>query len=166
MHHQEIHAMGFALSDLQLTSPAFEHHGKIPRKHTGEGEDVSPPLSWTKAPEGTRSFAVICHDPDAPLVKPASYGFVHWVLYGIPASATGLPEGVEGHTAGVNDFGNSGYGGPMPPPGHGGHHYYFWLLALNAAPKLAAGLSMWQLLEKIEPNVIGMNRLVGTYSRK
>jgi Raf kinase inhibitor-like YbhB/YbcL family protein len=158
--------MGFALSDLQLTSPAFEHHGKIPRKHSGEGEDVSPPLSWTNVPDGTRSFAVICHDPDAPLVKPAAYGFVHWVLYGIPASATALPEAVKGHTAGVNDFGNSGYGGPMPPPGHGGHHYYFWLLALDTAPKLSAGLSMWDLLEKIEPNVIGMNRLVGTYSRK
>lgn len=158
--------MGFALSDLQLTSPAFEHHGKIPRKHTGEGEDVSPPLSWTNAPDGARSFAVICHDPDAPLVKPASYGFVHWVLYGIPASATGLPEDVKGHTAGVNDFGKSGYGGPMPPPGHGGHHYYFWLLALDTAPTLAAGLSMWDLLAKIEPNVIGMNRLVGTYSRR
>ncbi|MGH8193752.1 MAG: YbhB/YbcL family Raf kinase inhibitor-like protein [Woeseiaceae bacterium] len=158
--------MGFALSEMKLRSSVFDHHGRIPRKHTGEGEDVSPSLSWSNVPAGTRSFAVICHDPDAPLVRPAGYGFVHWVLYGIPASATGLAEGVRDHTAGVNDFDRSGYGGPMPPPGHGTHHYYFWLLALDAAPDLAAGLSMWALLEKIEPHVLGMNRLVGTYSRK
>jgi hypothetical protein len=87
------------------------------------------------------------------------------VLYGIPASATGLPEGVEDYTPGVNDFDRRGYGGPMPPKGHGIHHYFFWLLALDAAIKHGPGLSLWELLEKIEPHVIGMNRLVGTYSR-
>jgi hypothetical protein len=157
--------MGFALSDLNLRSSAFEHRGSIPRKHTGEGEDVSPPLSWSNVPNGTRSFALICHDPDAPLVSPGTYGFVHWVLYGIPASATGLPEGVQDYTPGVNDFDRRGYGGPMPPKGHGIHHYFFWLLALDAAIKHGPGLSLWELLEKIEPQVIGMNRLVGTYSR-
>ena len=85
--------MGFALSDMTLTSSAFEDGGPIPTRHTGEGEDVSPAFSWTEAPEGTRSFALICHDPDAPLVSPGTYGFVHWVLYGIPGSATELPEG-------------------------------------------------------------------------
>jgi Raf kinase inhibitor-like YbhB/YbcL family protein len=159
--------MGFAPSEMTLSSPAFQHHGKIPKKHTGEGEDVSPALSWSKAPAGTKSFALVCHDPDAPLVSkgPGTYGFVHWVLYGIPGSVSELPEGVRAYTAGTNNFGKTGYGGPMPPPGHGTHHYYFWLMALNADPKLEPGLTMWQLFERIEAHVIGMNRLVGTYSR-
>jgi Raf kinase inhibitor-like YbhB/YbcL family protein len=158
--------MGFALSNMQLSSSAFANGGAIPRKFTGEAKDMSPALSWADAPRGTKSFALICHDPDAPLVKPGTYGFVHWVLYGIPGSVSELSEGVDGYVAGVNDFGNAGYGGPMPPPGHGTHHYFFWLLALDAEPDLPAGLTMWQLLERIETSVIGMNRLVGTYSRK
>ena len=158
--------MGFALSDMQLSSPAFADGGAIPAKHTGEGVDVSPELAWRGAPQGTRGFAVICHDPDAPLVTSnGTYGFVHWVLYNIPASAKGLPEGVQEHTAGRNDFGKTGYGGPMPPPGHGPHRYYFWVLALDTEAQLEAGLTLWQLLERVEPNVIGMNRLVGTYQR-
>lgn len=157
--------MGFALSEMTLTSTAFEHGGAIPRKHTGEGEDVSPPLAWSKVPDGTRSFALVCHDPDAPLVSPGTYGFVHWVLYGIPGTVTELPEDVGDYTLGTNNFGTNTYGGPMPPPGHGTHHYFFWLLALDADPGLPPGLSMWELLEKIEPNVLGMNRLVGTYAR-
>jgi Raf kinase inhibitor-like YbhB/YbcL family protein len=157
--------MGFALSDMQLKSAAFTNGGAIPKKFTGEAEDVSPALAWSGAPKGTKSFAVICHDPDAPLVKPGTYGFVHWVLYGIPGSVTSLVEGDGGYVQGVNDFGNSGYGGPMPPPGHGTHHYFFWVLALDAELALPAGLTLWELLERVEPNLIGMNRLVGTYSR-
>jgi Raf kinase inhibitor-like YbhB/YbcL family protein len=157
--------MGFALSDMQLTSPAFGQGGPIPTRHTGEAQDLSPELAWSNVPEGTKSFAIICHDPDAPLVKPGTYGFVHWVLYGIPASVSELPEGAEEYVQGVNDFGTAGYGGPMPPPGHGRHHYFFWLLALDTDDELPTGLSMWELLEKIEANLIGMNRLVGTYAR-
>jgi len=157
--------MGFALSDLKLSSTAFDDGGPIPARHTGEGEDVSPEMSWSGLPEGARSLALICHDPDAPLVSPGNYGFVHWVLYGIPASADGLPEGVTDYVQGVNNFGNAGYGGPMPPEGHGIHHYYFWLLALDSEPDLEPGLTMWDLLDRIEPSVIGMNRLIGTYSR-
>ena len=157
--------MGFALSDMTLTSSAFEQGGRIPTKHTGEAEDVSPALAWSNVPEGTQSFALICHDPDAPLVKPGAYGFVHWVLYDIPGDVRELAEGFDGGTLGVNDFGNAAYGGPAPPPGHGTHHYFFWLLALDAEPELPAGLEMWQLLKGIEPHVIGMNRLMGTYSR-
>lgn len=157
--------MGFALSTMQLTSPAFAAGGAIPRTHTGEGEDVSPALAFRDVPAGTQSLAVICHDPDAPLVTPGHYGFVHWVLYGIPASTRELAEGTTDFVAGTNDFGNEGYGGPMPPEGHGPHHYFFWVLALDAAPKLPAGLDLWTLLEKIEPHVLGMNRLVGTYRR-
>lgn len=158
--------MGFALSDMQLTSTAFGAGAAIPKKHTGEGEDVSPALSWSGAPEGTRAFAIVCHDPDAPLVGPGgTYGFVHWVLYNIPASINSLAEGDAGYTTGKNDFGNTGYGGPMPPNGHGTHQYYFWVLALSDDTELDAGLSLWELLAKVEPNLIGMNRLIGTYKR-
>lgn len=157
--------MGFALSDMQLSSSAFTNGGAIPSKHTGEGDDVSPELSWTNAPENTQSFAIVCHDPDAPLLKPTGYGYVHWVLYGIPGDVSALPEDNSSFTQGQNDFGTTGYGGPMPPPGHGVHNYFFWVLALDSSPDLPAGLTMLELFEAIEPNVIGMNRLVGTYQR-
>lgn len=159
--------MGFALSDMSLTSSAFKAGGAIPAKYTGEGEDVSPALSWSDAPDGTKSFAVICHDPDAPLVTPiGTYGFVHWVLYNIPAPVTSLDEATSNHTSGKSDFGKEGYGGPMPPNGHGPHQYYFWVLALNEELNLEAGLGLWDLLKRVEANVIGMNRLVGVYERK
>lgn len=158
--------MGFALSDMQLTSTAFAQGGSIPKQHTGEDVDTSPALSWSNAPEGTKAFAVICHDPDAPLVSPGgTYGYVHWVLYNIPANVTSLDEGSTGFTNGKTDFGTEIYGGPMPPNGHGTHHYYYWVLALNEQVELEPGLTMWQLLERVEPNLIGMNRLVGTYER-
>lgn len=157
--------MGFALSDMTLASSAFEQRGSIPGKYSGEGEDISPPLAWSNAPDGTESFAVICHDPDAPLVTPGAYGFVHWVLYNIPGSVAQLVEGDDNYTSGANNFGQNGYGGPMPPEGHGIHHYFFWILALDSERVLPPGLSMEQLLREIEPHVIGMNRLVGTYSR-
>ncbi len=158
--------MGFALSDMQLMSSAFAHGENIPAKHTGEGQDTSPALAWRNEPDGVNAFAVICHDPDAPLLSPAgTYGFVHWVLYNIPGTVSEIAEGSQAFTNGLNDFGNESYGGPMPPNGHGEHQYYFWLLALNEAIDLKAGLTMWQLLKHIEPHVIGMNRLVGTYQR-
>ena len=157
--------MGFALSTMQLTSPAFESGGTIPKKHTGEGDDVSPALAWADAPDATQSFAIVCHDPDAPLVTPGRYGFVHWVLYDIPASVSELAEGSGDFVQGKSDFGKQGYAGPMPPEGHGTHNYYFWLLALDQALDLEPNLSMWDLLEKVEPHVIGMNRLVGAYKR-
>lgn len=158
--------MGFALSSMQLNSTAFMPGGAIPARHTGEGADVSPPLQWRGVPDGTRSFAVICHDPDAPLVSAGgAYGFVHWVLYNIPGNVRQLAEGCTGHTSGSSDFGRPGYGGPMPPPGHGLHHYYFWVLALKEPTSLPPGLSLPQLLQAVEPLVIGMNRLVGTYRR-
>ncbi len=157
--------MGFALSKLQLKSLAFESRVEIPKKYTGEDKDISPPLEWTNVPEGTSSFAIICHDPDAPLVSQGTYGFVHWVLYNIPGSVSSLPEGTKDYTEGVNDAQKEGYMGPMPPEGHDTHHYFFWLLALSEELNLEAGLTLWQLLERIEPYVIGMNRLVGIYER-
>lgn len=157
--------MGFAICDMRLTSSSFEDGARIPTRHAGDGDDVSPPLSWTDPPAGTKAFALICHDPDAPLIKPGTYGFVHWVLYDIPGTADTLPENVGGYTCGVNDFGKQEYGGPMPPEGHGTHRYFFWLFALKSMPKCPPGLTMWELLGKIEPEVLGMNRLMGTYSR-
>ena len=158
--------MGFALSEMQVKSDAFEQDGMIPSRFTGEGEDVSPALSWVTPPEDTKAFAVICHDPDAPLVSSqGTYGFVHWVLYNIPGDVSHLDEATGLYTQGVSDFGNAGYNGPMPPNGHGLHRYYFWILALDEAVEIEPGFTMWQLLEKIEPNLIGMNRLTGRYSR-
>jgi Raf kinase inhibitor-like YbhB/YbcL family protein len=148
------------VKDLKLRSPAFKHHERIPEKHTGDGEDVSPPLEWTGAPEGTQAFAVVVHDPDAPLVD----GFTHWVAYGIAGDETALPEGGGDVTAGTNSFGNTGYGGPAPPPDHGTHHYYFWVYALDDDLDLEPGLDRRALLEQIEDHVIEQARLVGTYS--
>lgn len=158
--------MPFALSEMILTSSAFGEGEPIPERHTGEGEDVSPPLSWQGAPSTTQSFAVFCLDPDAPLISAnGNYGFVHWVLYNLPASTTSLAEGSSEGTSGHTSVGKAGYGGPMPPEGHGVHRYYFCVLALDADPKLDPDLTLWQLLQTVEPHVIGMNRLVGTYQR-
>jgi len=158
--------MGFALSEMTVTSHAFSHGGIIPKKHTQEGENTSPALAWSGAPEDTRAFAVVCHDPDAPLVTPGGhYGFVHWALYGIPGSEGALPEGVKDFTRGKNETGELGYTGPMPPKGHGVHNYFFWVMALKEPVELPQGLSMWELFAEIEPHVLGMNRLLGVYER-
>ncbi len=157
--------MAFALSDMQLTSTAFGGGGRIPKKHTGEDIDVSPALAWSGAPEGTRSFAIICHDPDAPLVAEGTYGYTHWVLYNIPATITNLTEGDPRFMQGNRGNGQPGYMGPMPPPGHGPHHYYFWVLAMSSEPNLPEGLTISGLLEEVEPTLLGMNRLIGEYSR-
>lgn len=157
--------MGFALSPMKLKSSTFDPNSPIPKRCSMEGQNLSPQLKWSGVPEGTKSFALICHDPDAPLASPGSYGFVHWVLYNLPASLTELAEGAATGTDGVSDFGKPGYGGPMPPPGHGIHHYFFIVMALDAELNLEPGLSLWELMAKIEPHVIGMNRLMGTYQR-
>ena len=157
--------MGFALSPMKLRSNTFDPNGFIPKRCSKEGENLSPHLKWTGAPEEAKSFAIICHDPDAPLASPGSYGFVHWVLYNLPASISELAEGDKAGTDGMSDFGEAGYGGPLPPPGHGLHHYFFVLMALDADLNLEPGLTLWQLMAKIEPHVIAMNRLTGTYQR-
>ena len=147
------------VADLKVSSEAFEDHGRIPERHTSDGEDVSPAVSWSGAPEGTKSFALVVHDPDAPLVD----GFTHWVLYNIPAETTELEEGSHAGTAGQNSAGNAGYNGPAPPPGHGPHHYFFWVYALDDELDLPEGLDRQSLLERIEDHVIEQARLVGLY---
>lgn len=147
---------------IGVSSPAFEAGGTIPRRHTGEGEDVSPPLEWSGLPEGTRELALICDDPDAPMPEP----FVHWVLYKIPANKSGLSEGsAEGALEGRNSFGKVGYGGPMPPEGHGTHHYHFKVYALETQLDATPGLSKDQLLAAMEGHVLAEGELVGTYER-
>jgi len=116
---------------MQIRSSAFADGGAIPRRFTCEGDDVSPRLHWSDAPAGTRSFVLLCDDPDAPAGT-----WHHWAAYDIPPDRATLPEGA-GQQAGkemkqaISDFGRPGYGGPCPPRGHGPHHYHFRLLALS-----------------------------------
>ncbi len=158
---------------IELSSVAFSNGGPIPRRRTGEGEDLSPRLAWSGLPEGTRELALICDDPDAPTPEP----WVHWVLYKIPADTTGLPEGVPkdkrlqlpaGALQGKNSWtaGQTiGYRGPMPPVGHGVHRYYFRLYALNTKLAAESGLSKTALLNAMSRYVLGEGRLMGTYQR-
>jgi Raf kinase inhibitor-like YbhB/YbcL family protein len=114
---------------MRLIADAFEDGGDVPRRFTCDGANVSPALHWSGAPADTRSFALLCDDPDAP-----SGVWRHWGVYDLPAMLTGLPESVapDAFAQGVNDFHRVGYGGPCPPHGHGVHHYRFKLLALSA----------------------------------
>src|SRR5262245_41575250 len=122
---------------FRLQSPAFESGAAIPRKHTGDGEDISPALSWSDLPPGTQELALIVDDPDAPTPEP----WVHWVMYRIPISASQLPERIPpaqrvpqpaGAVQGRNTWPNGlGYRGPAPPKGHGVHRYFFRLYALD-----------------------------------
>lgn len=148
---------------MKLTSTAFKAGDAIPRKYSGEGEDISPPLAWTGAPEGAREFALVCDDPDAPTPKP----WVHWVVYRLPAGTTALAEGDPGGALeGRNDFGRTGYGGPMPPKGHGTHRYHFRIYALDAPLALEAGATKEELLAAMKGHVLAEGELVGTYKRR
>jgi Raf kinase inhibitor-like YbhB/YbcL family protein len=151
------------LGNFKVTSPAFGPGGRMDKKYGGDSGNMSPPLEWSGVPKGTKEFALICHDPDAPLPR----GFTHWVVYGIPASVTKLAEGQgpDIFTAGVNDTGKPGYMGPYPPSGHGVHHYYFWVYALDEALRLEAGLNRDRLLDAISNHILEQARIVGTYER-
>jgi Raf kinase inhibitor-like YbhB/YbcL family protein len=147
---------------ITLTSAAFAANAVIPQKYTGEGEDISPPLSWSGIPQGTKALARICEDPDAPQPTP----WVHWVAYNIPPTQTGLPENAQDRLVqGRNDFGKSGYGGPMPPQGHGVHHYHFRLCAVDAPMEAGPGLTKDQLLDAMRGHILAEGELVGTYER-
>jgi Raf kinase inhibitor-like YbhB/YbcL family protein len=148
------------MPDFELTSPAFNEGQPIPRKHSCDGENVSPALNWGLVPDGTRSLALILHDPDAP-----SGDFVHWVAWGIDPGAGGLDEGAHPPGEGVNGFGENGYGGPCPPPGHGAHRYFHELFALDTELDLPEGASREQLEDAIDGHVLGGAELIGTYER-
>ena len=150
---------------MELTSTAFGDGGEIPRAHSRDGGDASPPLSWSGAPEGTKAFALVCDDPDAPRATP----WVHWVLADLPASATNLPSAAHGPSkegvVGRNDFGELGYGGPAPPRGHGTHHYHFRLYALDRRLGVARGITKDELLRAMKGRVLAEAELTGTYRR-
>jgi Raf kinase inhibitor-like YbhB/YbcL family protein len=150
-------------SVVKLTSPSFRAGAPIPKRHAKEGDDLSPPLAWSDVPDGTHEFALICDDPDAPRAEP----WVHWVLFKIPPTRTSLDEGDRSAgTAGKNDFGDVGWGGPQPPKGHGVHHYHFRLYALGAPVELSAGITKGALLSAMKGNVLAEAELVGTYEKK
>jgi Raf kinase inhibitor-like YbhB/YbcL family protein len=151
---------------FSLRSAAFDSGTAIPKAHTCDGPDVSPPLRWDDPPPGTRGFALVCEDPDAPAGI-----WTHWVIYGIPAALRQLPEGVpaqaslaDGSAQGKNDFGRLGYGGPCPPRGRP-HRYFFRLYALDQALAPAPGLSRSGLLQAVKGHVLGQAQLHGAYGR-
>ena len=152
---------------IQVTSAAFEGGGTIPATYTCDGADTSPALAWTRVPAGTVSFALIVDDPDAP-----SGTFTHWVLFNLPAQATGLPRDVprqpaldDGARQGTNSFRKVGYGGPCPPRGHGAHRYYFKLYALDAMLDLESGASKEDLTAAMDGHVLAEGELMGRYAR-
>ncbi|HXF66185.1 MAG TPA: YbhB/YbcL family Raf kinase inhibitor-like protein [Burkholderiales bacterium] len=154
---------------LQLVSPAFAHNGEIPRRYTCQGEDISVPLAWSGAPAGTRSFALIVDDPDAPDPKAPRMTWVHWVLYNIPPEATGLAEGVRsselprGTREGLNDWKRTGYGGPCPPVGR--HRYFHKLYALDTVLPEMENPTKAELEQAMRGHILEKAELVGTYQK-
>ena len=171
-----------AAAKLAVSSTAFKNGEAIPADYTADGRNVSPPLTWSGAPSGTREFALILDDPDAPTPQP----FVHWVIYKIPGSAAGLPEampmggtvkgtGVAGALQGLTGFAlyargggpppQPGYRGPAPPSGKP-HHYTFKVYALNTPLDAKEGMTKDELLKAMEGTIIGKGEIVGLYERK
>ncbi len=165
-----------AAGAFSLSSSAFKNNAAIPAKYSFNamgctGENVSPPLEWKNAPAGTKSFALMVHDPDAP----TGSGWWHWVVYNIPAGTTSLPEGAgdaagkglpAGAVQGNTDFGKPGYGGPCPPPGSGKHHYNFTLFALKVDKiEVPPGASPAMIGFNAKANAIASAKLTGIFSR-
>ncbi|HUV65588.1 MAG TPA: YbhB/YbcL family Raf kinase inhibitor-like protein [Sedimentisphaerales bacterium] len=151
--------------EIELTSSAFKEGGMIPAKYTCDDEDVSPPLQWGEVPEGTKSIALICDDPDAPMGT-----WVHWVLFNLPGATTSLAEKVptdktlaNGARQGTNDFHKIGYGGPCPPGGT--HRYFFKIYALDTQLDLQAGANKQQLLKAMQGHILAEGQLMGRYKR-
>ncbi len=151
---------------MQITSPAFSEGGLIPSKYTCDGQDISPPLKWKDVPAGTKSLALICDDPDAPIGT-----WVHWVAYNIPLEMTHLDEEIQsekelksGMRQGNNDWSSIGYGGPCPPGGT--HRYYFKLYALDTTLDLKPGATKAQLLKAMEGHILAEGHLMGKYNRR
>ena len=152
--------------ELEIKNFAFSEGEKIPLKYTCEGENISPPLSWSKLPQGTEVLAIIMDDPDAP-----GRVFTHWVLFNLPGDTGELPEAIppkdklpRGALQGKNDFGKIGYGGPCPPPGSP-HHYRFTLYALDQPLKLKPGASRAQVLDAMKGHILASGKLTGIYQR-
>lgn len=157
---------------MNLSSPAFDENATIPREHTGEGADTSPPLNVSAVPDGAETLALIADDPDAPREKP----WVHWLIWDMPAAADTIPEGYppsgdgkafDQAKQGTNSFSNENqrYRGPYPPEGHGEHRYRFTLFALDTTLGLEAGANRTQLEDAMDGHVIEQDRYVGVYKR-
>ena len=153
--------------NIQLASSAFTEGAAIPRKHTCDDRDASPPLRWSGVPEHAKTLALICDDPDAPAGI-----WVHWVLYNVPATVTELPEGVlatevvlGGAKQGVNDFQRIGYGGPCPPRGKP-HRYYFRLYALDAELSLKPRATKRDVVNAMQGHILAEGQLIGAYQRR
>jgi len=162
---------------IKLTSTAFKNGKAIPVKYTADGQDTSPALAWTDFPAGTKTFALICDDPDAP-----GDTWVHWVVYNIPATVSELPEGVpnqkvldngpselpfgrSGAQQGMSDFKRPGYGGPAPPSGT--HRYFFKLYALDTTLQLEPKTTTKNvLINAMQGHIIGKGQLIGTYRHR
>jgi Raf kinase inhibitor-like YbhB/YbcL family protein len=161
-------AMSDLTAGISVTSETFTAGGPLPlsaaHSYAG-GDDQSPQLSWTPGPDGTKSYAVTCYDPDAP----TDIGFVHWVLFDIPATTTSLPAGAGGTPEGgaiegYTDWGQSGWGGAAPPAGHGPHHYHFTVWALDVEQTgLDASATYAFFRFNTQPHVLGRGEIVGTY---
>lgn len=150
---------------MQLVSQAFEVGGMIPVRYTCDGPDVSPPLRWMDPPPGTKSFALIADDPDAPVGT-----WVHWVLWNIPATATGLEENLpktaslpNGVQQGTTDFRRIGYGGPCPPSGT--HRYFFKLYALDAPLALSSSAMKADVEAAMQGHILAAAELIGLYGK-
>lgn len=149
---------------MQITSAAFKDGEKIPRKYAKDGENVSPPLSWSDVPDGARELLLICDDPDAPSSEP----FVHWLVYGLSPRRDGIPEGGLGDgeiQLGVNSQDEAAYMGPAPPKGDPPHHYHFRLYALDEETDLPQGVSRTALQEAMAGRVLAQSELEGVYQR-
>lgn len=156
--------------NMTMCSDGFGEGQTIPRRYGEDGEDVSPPLTWSGEPAGTLELALIVDDPDAPSPKP----WVHWILYKIPPEVHALPEGVAqspslksapGAKQGKNSWGGVGYRGPAPPRGHGMHHYHFHLYALDSPMQTAKAMDKEGLLREMQGHILAQTELVGTYER-
>lgn len=162
---------------MQLTSSAFEDGGRLDAVYTVEGNDLSPPLTWSAPPAKTKSFAIICDDPDAPSARrPGPEPWVHWVIFNIPPETRELPSGVcqdrePGEIPGARQGRNSwpedniGYRGPAPPHGSGPHRYVFRLYALDLVLPIPAGATKSQLLTTMQTHILAECQLIGTYER-
>lgn len=155
---------------LTVTSSAFQQGGSIPARYTCEGDDSSPPLSWSGAPSGTKSLAFIVDDPDAPDPAKPQRVWVHWVVYNIPGTATSLPENAskkglpDGAAQGRNDSGKNQYGGPCPPIGR--HRYFFKLSALDTRLTFTSPPTKNDLVKEMEGHVLADAELMGTYQKQ
>ena len=152
---------------IQITSTAFKHGEPIPGKYSCSGADVSPPLAIQNVPKEAKSLVLILDDPDAP-----SGSWIHWILYGIPAQTTVIPEGTAAKATapvtallGKNSWGKTEWGGPCPPPG-GKHRYYFRLYAVDAELSLPRGASKPDLMRAIDGHILAQGELMGTFLRK